>query len=223
MSQALIMILNGSLGEQLFQYAAGRALSYVLGGKLYLSEPNGTDYRPVLFVKSLPPPPFKATNIYRQISATEPWTPERFSGMDILYCQGQFQYLPALQNILPFLKQELLTSLYPIRQQLITKYNLQMRKRAAFIYVTRDKPQDYYESLMANMTSKKSIHVYILSDDLDWCKTLPWLHGHTLVNEPELPSLAFMSLCEAGGNGNTPLSWWGSFLSSILPVNGPPV
>jgi hypothetical protein len=136
--------------------------------------------------------------------------------MSVLFCQGQFQYLPALSPVLPFLKQELLVSLQPIRQQLITKYNLQLRKRAAFIYVIRDKPPAYYESVIANFTSKKSIHVYILSDDLDWCRSQPWLSGHTFVDEPELSSLAFMSLCEGGSVGDTPLSWWGSFLASTV-------
>jgi len=214
MSSGVIMSLNGSLGQQLFQYAAGRALSSTLGGGLYLSLSEGVDYRPILFIKSLPQITMMSTNVYIQQSTTEPWTPERFRGMGVLFCQGPFQYLPALTPVLPFLKQELLASLHTIRLQLITKYNLQLRKRAAFVYVTRDKPPAHYESVIANLTSKKSIHVYILSDDLAWCRSQPWLYGHTFVDEPELSSLAFMSLCQGGSVGDTPLSWWGSFLAS---------
>lgn len=214
MSEANIIALNGSLGEQLFQYAAGRVLSSELGGTLYLSTPTGIDYRATLFIKSLPQRGMSSTNVYVQQSPIDPWTPDRFRGMQILFCQGKFQYLPALQTMLPFLKQELLASLQSIRLQLIVKYNLQLRKRAAFVYVTRDKPPVYYESVIANMTSKKSIHVYILSDDPAWCKTQSWLYGHTIVDEPEMHALAFMSLCQGGSVHSDPLSWWGSFLSS---------
>ena len=213
MSQGIIIELKGGLGQQLFQYAGGRVMASVLGGTLYLSEPEGKDYRPILFLKSTPQTPMISTNVYLQQSPTEPWNPERFRGMRTLFCQGQFQYLNALTPVLPFLKQELLASLQPIRQQLITKYNLQLRKRAAFIYVTRDKPQWYYESMIAQFTAKKSIHVYILSDDMTWCKTQPWLNGYTLVDEPEMHALAFMSLCEGGSVSSSPLSWWGSFLT----------
>ena len=219
MSEAIILDIKGSsLGEQLFQYAAGRALSNTLGGTLYLSEPIGIDYRPILFLKSLPQGINMATNVYVQQSPSEPWTPDRFHGMKVLFCQGRFQYLPAVSPVLPFLKQELLASLQPIRQQLITKYNLQLRKRAAFIYVTRDKPPVYYESVIANLTSKKSMHVYILSDDITWCKTQPWLNGYTVVDEPEMHALAFMSLCEGGSVPSNPLSWWGSFLAGAQSV-----
>ena len=215
MSQGINIELSGNLGQQLFQYAAGRALS-TLGGRLSLSKTEGIDYRPVLFVRSYEQLA-RATTVYVQKSAMEPWTPERFRGVDVLFCRGQFQYLPALEPVLPFLKQELLSSLEPIRQRLIAKYNLRMRKRAAFIYVTKDKPQDYYESVIVQLSAKKSIHVYILSDDPAWIQGQPWLNGYSFINEPELYALAFMSLCEGGSVGDTPLSWWGAFLASTVP------
>jgi hypothetical protein len=215
MSQGVIMILDGSLGEQLFQYAAGRALTSTLGGKLYLSEADGVDYRSTLFVDGFPPPPFKATNVYRQIASREPWNPERFRGMDTLYCKGKFQYLPALQPVIPFIKKELLESLYSIRQQLIKKYNLHMRKRATFVYVTKEKSQETYESAIANLNTIKSIHIYILSNDPVWCKSQSWLRQYTFVDESEIHGLAFMSLCEGGGIGEDPLSWWGALLSAV--------
>jgi hypothetical protein len=211
MSQYITIQLNGTLGQQLYQYAAGRALSSTLGGRLTLLKEEGIDYRPVLFQSSTSVA--KASTVYLQKTASEPWTPERFRGIDVLYCKGEFQYLPALEGVLPFLKQELIGSLYSIRQQLTTKYNLQMRKRAAFVYITKNKPQDYYESAIATLSAKKSIHVYILSDDPSWTKEQPWLRGYTLIDEPEMHALAFMSLCEGGSVGDTPLGWWGSFLS----------
>ena len=207
------MQLNGPLGDQLYQYAAGRALSATLGGRLSLAPTEGIDYRPILFQKSVPEPVGRATAVYAQKMPTEPWTPDRLLGTDVLFCIGQFQYVPALKAILPFLTQELLVALHSIRQQLITKYTIQMRKRAAFVYVTRDKPQDYYESVIAGLNAKKSMHVYILSEDLAWCRSQPWLQGYTLVDEPELHALAFMSLCEGGAEVSGPLSWWGSLLA----------
>jgi hypothetical protein len=213
MSQEILIELNGSLGQQLFQYAAGRSLSNVLGGRLSLAKTGGVDYRPVLFTGTYDQSLTNARMLYVQGSPEEPWTPERFRGVDRLYCKGGFQYLPALEPLLPLLKQELLVSLYSIRQQLLTKYNLQMRKRAAFAYVTANQSKEALESAIAALSLKKSIHIYIVTDDIAWAQSQLWLRGYTLVNESELHSLAFMSLCQGGSIGDSPLSWWGSFLS----------
>ena len=211
MSQANIVELTGGLGQQMFQYAAGVALAQSLGGTLMLSKPDGIDYRPVLFTKGVPKIPLRAATIYRQREPAEPWTPERFRGTDVLYCIGEFRYLPAIQPVLPLLRTELLAALEPIRAQLVHKYSIRMRKRAAFAYISRKNyDQFFYESAMAK---QKAMHWYIMSDDVEWCKKQPWLQGKQIVVEADLAALALMSLCEGGAVFvDDPLSWWGKVL-----------
>ena len=170
----------------------------------------------------------RAAMVYTQSDGFEPWNPDRFKGVDVLYVRGQFQYLPAILPVLPFLRQEFLRALTSIRSQLVLKYNLQMPRRAAFLHIRRNyleatKPwtlqQAYYEAAMHRIDSKKSIHWYLVSDDIAWCRSQPWLQGLQIVDEPELHTLAFMSLCGGGAViANSTFSWWGAILAGAPTV-----
>ena len=233
MSQVIFVRLSGDLGDQLFQYAAARALSEILGGTIVLEPAANTtivDYRPILFTKSIGYSPMRARTVYTQSTKYESWTPDRFRGTDVIYAIGWFQYLPAIRPILPFLREEVMTALHTIRRQLIQKYSIQMRKRAAFIHIYRGnaaipssllrlQDESYYVSAMERFDSRKAMHWYVISNDVGWCKRQSWLNGKPIIEESELHTLAFMTLCEGGAVlSNHALGWWGAVLSGAPTV-----
>ena len=211
----------------MFQYAAARAISESLGGDIVLLYNGDTDYRPILFLKGRQSPPLMPRTLYMEPSPFVAWSPEGFRGTDILQCNGQFQYLPAIQQVVPFVRDEFLTALAPLRKELIKKYTITMPRRIGFVYIGRHdefpkkqdyqpKTQIYYEAAMQEMeiSTRKSIHWYVLSDDPAWCRIQPWLQGKQIIEESELASLAFMSLCEgAAVIANSAFSWWGAILA----------
>ena len=231
MSRYVIMQMEDGLGNQMFQYAAARTIAHTTGGTIILlpaSNPHSkTDYRPILFLKGLRSAPPKPTMIYQQNSSFEAWSPERFVGTDVITCRGHFQYLPAINPVLPFIKEEFLTALAPMREQLKFKYNISLFRRVSFIHIRRGdylnqsnvhwvQGQEYYERAVQTMESRypKALHWYVLTDDVKWCREQPWLQGKQVLDEPELAALAFMSLCKgAAVISNSSFSWWGAMLS----------
>jgi hypothetical protein len=228
----VISKILGGLGNQMFQYTAGRAASQALGGALVLllaDNPHSkTDYRTILF-KGLHTAPLKPAMIYQQKNSFEAWSPQRFVGMDVIRLEGHFQNLPAITPILPIVRGEFIAALSPLRAQLKHKYNMTLLKRAAFIHIRRGdylkqptvhwtQSQEYYEAAVQTL-STKPLHWYVLSDDIAWCKQQPWLQGKQFVDEPELTALAFMSLCEGGAViSNSTFSWWGATLAGAPTV-----
>ena len=231
MSQYIIKNLSGGLGNQMFQYSAGRA-TQTLGGALVLlpadNHHSTTDYRPILF-KGLHSAPLKPAMVYQQQSAFEAWTPQRFVGHDVVRLEGHFQNLPAIAPILPIVRDEFIEALAPLRAQLKRKYNMTFPKRLAFVHIRRGdylneptvhwvQPPEYYEKGIETL-STKPLHWYVLSDDIAWCKQQPWLQGKQFVEEPELVAMAFMSLCEGGAViSNSTFSWWGAILAGAPTV-----
>jgi hypothetical protein len=86
---------------------------------------------------------------------------------------------------------------------------------------------NYYINAIRYILEKdKNITFYIISDDLDWCKT-EFLHNVLEIflnstntniifyeNSNELETLYFMSKCIKGGIcGNSTFAWWGSYLN----------
>jgi len=236
MSYAIVIQLTDGLGNQMFQYAAGRAISQSLGGELVLlpcsTNPHSTkDYRSILFTKARHTiGTLRPTTIYIQKTPWDSWSPSMFQGTDVLFVKkALFQYLPPIQPIIPFIRNEFLEELGPIREQMIRKYNLVNRRRAGFLHVRRgdyvQSPEgivldsDYYLQGIQHM-SNRAVHWYVLSNDVAWCKSQIWLQGMQIVDEPdELITLAFMSLCEGGAIiANSTFSWWGAILSGTTHV-----
>jgi len=227
MSQYVIKNLSGGVGNQMFQYAAGRIAAQTLGGTLVLldgvSPHSNTDYNGILF-KGLRTAPLKPAIVYDQKDAFESWTPQRFVGADVVRLEGYFQNLPAIAPILPIIRGEFIEALAPLRRQLTHKYNMRLPRRAAFVHIRRGdylkepsahwvQTQEYYEAAIQAI-STKPLHWYVLSDDIAWCKQQPWLQDKQFVDEPELAALAFMSLCEGGAViSNSTFSWWGAILA----------
>jgi hypothetical protein len=236
MSQVIIVQLADGLGNQMFEYAAGRAISQALGGQLVLlpctNNPHSTkDYRPILFTKArLYAPMVSPTVSYVEKTAWDSWSPSMFEGTDVLAIKKAFfQYLPPLLPVLPFIRSEFIQQLESFRLHLSWKYNIKDRRRTAFLHIRRGdylkQPEaivlhsQYYIDGMQK-ADHKSLDWYVLSNDIPWCKSQPWLQGLQVIDEPdELVTLAFMSMCEGGAIiANSTFSWWGAILSGATHV-----
>jgi hypothetical protein len=236
MSQVIIVNLTDGLGNQMFEYAAGRAISQALGGQLFLlpcgNNPHSNkDYRSILFTKarcfvSMVRP----TLTYVQNGPWEAWSPSMFEGVDVLLIKkALFQYLTPLLPVLPFIRSEFIEQLESFRLNLSWKYNIKDKRRTAFLHIRRGdylkepdaivlQPQYYIRGMQK--AEHKSLNWYVLSNDIPWCKSQSWMQGLQLVDEPdELVTLAFMSMCEGGAIiANSTFSWWGAILSGATHV-----
>ena len=77
---------------------------------------------------------------------------------------------------------------------------------------------NYYINAVKYITDKDPVALfYIISDDIEWCKTYEPLANIDKIfyeNTNELETLYFMSKCIKGGIcGNSTFAWWGSYLN----------
>jgi hypothetical protein len=75
----------------------------------------------------------------------------------------------------------------------------------------------YYSLAIYNIIQKDpGAHFFILSDDIEYCKTYPIFQNikRSYIELPPVESIYFMSICYKGGIcGNSSFSWWGSYLN----------
>jgi len=79
----------------------------------------------------------------------------------------------------------------------------------------------YFEGAIRYISSTRgdlnNIHFYVLSDDIEYCKTYPifdQIPNKTFVADSALNSFYLMSLCNLGGIcSNSSFSWWASYLN----------
>jgi len=225
---SVYIILQGGLGNQLFQYAAALVLRGALDRAVFLPPPeynkhSGRDYRSILYKRIPSVKTYEGVPVI-PLDSFVPWTVEQFRFDGPIALRGYFQYLPAIESIVPTISNDLIEFITPYRDNLRVKYSLTDLRSIGFIHVRRGdyletpihwiQGKDYYEnalSLFSNIS-----RWFVLSDDVDWCKTQSCFKGCHIVNEPdELVGLAFMSLCHGGAIiANSTYSWWGAMLGA---------
>lgn len=236
MSEKIVIVLHCGLGNQLFQYAAGVAISSELGGELFLTPQENNvhsskDYRSFMKLGKVNQESDEKYDIeYNDIS--EPylvWNPQQFRGAKRIWVKGLFQYYPTIQNHIPLIRDSIFQALGSQRQAIKQKYRVLLPRQTAFMHVRRGdftqysstvfwlQGAEYYEealSILKARTGKRRI--LILSDDPEWCKQQTWCSSGEIVDEPdEVAGLLLMSLCEGGAIiANSTYSWWGAMLGS---------
>jgi hypothetical protein len=239
MSESIIVVLQGGLGNQLFQYAAGLTLASRLGGELWLTptqenKHSGKDYRGTLYRrgKAIGPDgkPVGEIVFHEHGESFDPWSPDQYKGIPFLCIKGYFQNLPAIESQISLIRSDLFHALSNIRTSLRQKYHLHNPRQTCFIHVRRgdylnQKPgtfwvQDmsYYVPALQVIKQRTSgpRRWMVISDDIAWCRTQPWLSAppFEFADEPEeLHGLMLMSMCEGGAIiANSSFSWWGAML-----------
>ena len=78
----------------------------------------------------------------------------------------------------------------------------------------------YYQKAINILSSKeKSINFYVVSDDIEYCKTYKYFKSdeknkfNFIEQLDEIETLYLMTLCKGGITCNSSFSWWGSYLN----------
>ena len=248
MTDSVIIRLQGGLGNQLFQYAAGLSIAKETGGELWLNtaelnKHTNQDYIKRYYTRSkaigIDGKPNKTSSVIRQKNAFEKWNPSSYKDKDVITLLGYYQYLPAIKSEVEVICKDIIEHLSDTRSRLREKYSIQDAKQFCFLHIRRGdylnhpnihhlQDEIYYKNGInyINGQLKKNIQWIVLSDDIKWCKNQEWLQSDifTIVNEPnELDGLMLMSLCEGGAIiANSTYSWWGANLGCVQ-VNAPVV
>jgi hypothetical protein len=199
--KAIFIYLRGGLGNQLYVYAAALVVKNKLGLPLYIIPYRGNvhskvDYSTLLLkggisveekdVKSR----INAANKVlgdKEIYAHNDWTQANITqniSKNIFIAGGSFQNYKAIQSAIPQIRME-------ISDALSTKYP-DMKKdiipsKSAFMHVRRGDyvngavalGKDYYQRALDILDSIKDI--YIVSEDLAWCKEQGWTSNKNLI------------------------------------------
>ena len=249
MSECVTIVLQGGIGNQLFQYCAGLAIAAKTGGELWLTptqenKHSGRDYRSMLYIRAKAigiddDHNVSASAFKEQKGAYEAWDPSEYSNFDSIMLKGYFQYLPAIESQLRFVREDILQRLSAMRAIIRKKYEILNSKQTCFLHVRRGdylkldrnifwiQDEAYYMPALQALKQRSSgpKRWFVLSDDTDWCKQQSWLtvEPFEIVDETdELVGLMLMSMCEGGAViSNSTYSWWGAMLGCA--ATGAPV
>jgi hypothetical protein len=223
----------GGLGNQLFQYAAARAVAFHHPHtQIYVETETENSHNhkkyeyASLFMKQailLPSPSLlpPTLNEFHQKSSFFPWSPETISPPVRLY--GYFQYYPAIQPIIPNLVKEWKQALQPFLDTTLSE------EKTVFLHVRRGdylclphyhyvQTKTYYENAFQQWKTtypSDDYQLFLVSEDWEWCRQQDWSFPYQLYEDAdEIKTLAFMSQCKAGAIiGNSSFSYWGALLS----------
>jgi len=224
------MILQGGIGNQLFQYTAALQISQVLRRPVVLSpiqlnKHSAKDYRATLYkrlrsVDSIDTPYVVVLDAYKA------WDPVDVHAPYSLALRGYFQYLPTIMPVLSMVCEDLRGFLEPQRKRMSEKYYIREPNNYGFIHVRRGdymtvEPRthwvqgiEYYKEALHHVKHIKTW--FIVSDDTAWCRRQDCFASFEIADEPgELEGLALMSLCNGAAIiGNSTFSWWGAMIGA---------
>lgn len=230
MQQPLLMILQGGLGNQLFQYTAALQISQVLRREVLLSpvqlnKHSKKDYRATLFNR-LKSTGSLETPYVMVLDAYKPWDPVDYNFPFSATLRGYFQYLPAIMPVLPMVCDDLRKFLESQRRTLAAKYYIREPNNYGFIHVRRGdyisaardthwvQGVEYYAEALTHVKHIKTW--FVVSDDPAWCRRQDIFAPFEVADEPgELEGLALMSLCNGAAIiANSTYSWWGAMIGA---------
>ena len=231
-SMTLYIFLQGGIGNQLFQYTAAYQMAKTLGTDVRIIKApfahSGRDYRGLLYGRVASVEAGPAGTHVLCLQSFSPWKPEDYRREGDLILQGYFQYLPAIESVLPVVREDLLTQLALHRDAMRAKYAIDTPSSFGFLHVRRGDylkvphlhwimDADYYTEALQHAPA--TLRWLVLSDDVLWCKGQKLFTESPniqIADEPdELNGLALMSLCHGGAIiGNSTYSWWGAMLGA---------
>ena len=241
--KSIFINLQGGLGNQLFVYAGALTLKNKYNVPVFLlpvdSNSNihsSTDYR-YLFDNT---PPIEYTDERmketREISIQNnffgPWGDiPTDQNTNILIKYHWFQDFPSIKDVIPDVKTSVISKL----SEVYTDFPVD-KASSSFVHVRRGDytkeaggmyalEMDYYNAGLIELNKNPAIkRVYIISDDIEWCRKQEWITTKDIIffDEPdELKTLYLMSQCEGGAViSNSTFSAWGAFLGPY-PVSAP--
>lgn len=228
-----IIRIAGGIGNQIYQYAFGRAQE-IAGRDVRFTPPwqgwkfpHPRQYRLNMFHTKM-----KYSEFLSQTKITERTHQRKYKVkydlklLERCNCnfEGYWQYLPYYKDILPQLKKELC-----IKEEFYTTKFLKLREEitdnnSVSIHVRRTDfvgakayqafPFAYYVNAIRMIKG----HLYIFSDDIPWCKDVfkkdYFSRKITFVHSHDYLDFELMRLCKHNISANSSFSYWASLLNN---------
>ena len=237
----VIVYIMGGIGNQLYQYAAGRRLAHKLNTELKLDvtfyeHDNLRPYALNLFniKESIATP--EEISAMKRFKESQParFIPEILNFPDNVWLYGYWQYEEYFADISDILRREftLKKSLSPIAQHwkekiIAAENSVSLHFRHGdFIYSPRNSyvnhfevpSLDYYYKCIEILKSEyKNLTLFVFSDNLKWCKENLRADLPTEFIEgkdmQDVEELYLMSLCKHNIRSKSTFSWWGAWLN----------
>jgi hypothetical protein len=234
----MIVALQGGLGNQLFQYAFGRAVSIgrqeeLFFHKVNLSPTSHRDYildrfnTKVQLVNQASGPYYRET-VFR-------YDPGVFEAPTGSYFQGFWQTAKYFNNIDSVIREELQFKLNPNLKVNVCQIAKRIKdnENSTFIHVRRGdylrEPHlsyhglptiDYYRQAV-NLLEKTyaDIHqqFFVFSDDPAWCREIFPYNYLVIEGTNQFEDLYLMSQCRHAILANSSFGWWGAYLGDCQP------
>lgn len=247
--KCIFVKMHGGLGNQLFVYAAGLVAKKKLGLPICLLPAAGSvhtqmNYRQKLFsnVKSISnsDPGVKGRmNASTMILQGVPGAHGKWSNRNITanitknvqLSGGWLQNYTAIKDIIPEMRQQVMGALqkeFPDFKATIDS------ETSAFMHVRRGDyehlgqalPKSYYQNALNEVSKLDNLKkIYLLSNDMDWCKNQNFTVGQGMVLEPfeernELKTMYLMGLCKrAAIISASTFSTWGAIFGAETAAN----
>lgn len=232
--------LQGGLGNQLFQYALGRALSKQLRTDLFLDTSfykNKADrsymlgsFRVKATEKSINT---ETKNVHIVREKTENFDPAILESGEDSFLNGFWQSEKYFKNIATDLRDEIaLKNPLPDSAQEITKK--MAATESVFVHVRRGDyttskhqriyaqcTEGYYRKALKTIKTsvkKQNLHVFVFSDDIEWVKNNIAFEDPVNFMErgrfTDAEELVLMSMCKHSVTANSTYSWWAAWLNA---------
>ena len=237
--KCIFVNLFAGIGNQLFMYAA--ALTVKDRTKLPIcllpikhNKHSSKDYRSILFKHGRPVDLNEATARINTatkvlgdvVHANSPWAntniPEN-SNKDLILAENYYQNYKSIEPVIPIIREDCkkaFEELYPDMKGKIPANSAFMHvRRGDYHEMEISLDREYYQRALKELDLATDIKdIYILSDDMSWCKEQNWVSSKAIQwfeSPNELECLYLMSLCMAGAiiSAST-FSLWGVILGA---------
>ena len=235
---------KSGLGNLMFVYAAAVGVKEKIGTQLcllpYTNEHSTNDYRSILFKQGRPVDKDEMKSRIdgakrllgdTKLESTESharweYTPsDENSKVDTIVREGYFQNYPSMKDAIPTIRKdcsEIFSAKYPGFKDTIKPSSAFMHIRKGDYKDLLSLNNDYYNRGLSMLDAVADItDIYILSDDIPWCKEQTWSSSKIRWFDKEedmkdeIKSMYLMSLCLAGAciSAST-FSTWGAILGA---------
>ncbi len=214
----IITRLTGGLGNQLFEYAAGKARAEKENTTLKIdlsayTKYNGRSYRLKYFNTTVQKASLFERILYKYL------LPSHYLD-DHFQSEEYFKNIPRIIRSEFSLKESLSEKLQPILEEIRKSNSVSVHIRRTD-YLTKQHRYvilnpNYYETAMKIISEKiENPLFFFFSDDIEWAKkNIPHSDNSVFLSNQDYEDLYLMSQCKHNITANSTFSWWGAWLNN---------
>lgn len=209
----VIIKLTGGLGNQLFQYAYGRALSLERNESFFLDTSWYRGRKDRAYLLNNFSIHTRLTNIFHRIFCKKSYLQDT---------RGEWHSEKYFIKYADIIRKDLELKILPEQQFEMNSVSIHLRGGD---YVRGNKsnfhgtcsPEYYAEAIKSIRERIQNPHFYIFTDDIEWARNhIQFPEPYTLVSNGSIPpykELILMSNCKHNIIANSTFSWWGAWLN----------